>query len=111
MLLSITWKNSLTYCSLIIYCKRDTHDQFKTCKEKLRARDFVRMTISDSGVGMSEEEITKIFQPFYSTKVKGTGMGLAICRRIVNDHGGEIYVDSKLDVGTHFSVVIPVRRN
>jgi len=83
----------------------------KTRKEKMRSRDFVRLTISDSGIGISEDELSKIFQPFFSTKVKGTGMGLAICRRIVNDHGGEIDVDSELDVGTHFSVVIPVRRN
>ncbi len=67
----------------------------------------VRLSITDSGEGITKDEIAKIFQPFYSTKEKGTGMGLAICRRIVNDHGGEIFVDSKVNQGTCFSIVLP----
>ena len=82
----------------------------KTRKEKRMSEDCVRLTIADSGEGIPEDEISKIFQPFYSTKEKGTGMGLAICRRIVNDHGGEIFVDSKLNVGTQFSVILPLYR-
>jgi len=71
---------------------------------------YVRFIIADSGEGIPEAEVSKIFQPFYSTKEKGTGMGLAICRRIVNNHGGDIFVDSELNVGTNFSVVLPISR-
>ena len=79
--------------------------------EAMRGEAWVRVTISDSGVGIPEEEIAKIFQPFYSTKERGTGMGLAICRRIVDDHDGEILVESKVRKGTTFSVLLPVNRN
>lgn len=74
------------------------------------SNEYVRFIIADSGEGISEAEVSKIFQPFYSTKEKGTGMGLAICRRIVNNHGGDIFVDSELNVGTNFSVVLPISR-
>ena len=70
----------------------------------------LRVVVKDTGEGIEEDEIPKIFQPFYSTKSKGTGMGLAICRRIVNDHDGEIFVDSETGKGTTFSVVLPIRR-
>ena len=77
-------------------------------KEKGSAEDRVRISVTDSGIGIPEDELSKIFQPFYSTKDKGTGLGLAICRRIVFEHGGDIFVDSTPEEGTSFSVVLPV---
>jgi signal transduction histidine kinase len=65
--------------------------------------------ITDDGAGIAPDSVNKIFQPFYSTKEKGTGMGLAICRRIVDQHGGEIQVNSRVDQGTRFSVILPVK--
>ena len=82
----------------------------ETQREKRMSNEYVRFIIADSGEGIPEAEVSKIFQPFYSTKEKGTGMGLAICRRIVNNHGGDIFVDSELNVGTNFSVVLPISR-
>ncbi len=82
----------------------------ETQREKKMSEDVVHVMVTDSGVGIPEDEITKIFQPFYSTKEKGTGMGLAICRRIINEHGGEISVESRVGKGTTFSVILPVRR-
>jgi signal transduction histidine kinase len=70
---------------------------------------FVDVTVSDSGVGISGEELSRIFQPFYSTKEKGTGMGLAICRRIVGEHEGEITVKSEPWKGSAFSVLLPLK--
>lgn len=68
----------------------------------------IRITISDAGVGIPKDEIPKIFQPFFSTKEKGTGMGLAICRRIIDNHNGEVYVTSTPGEGTTFSLVFPI---
>lgn len=81
--------------------------KIETSKDDRLAVPCVRLSITDTGEGISKDEIDMIFQPFYSTKDKGTGMGLAICRRIVNDHGGEIFVDSKVKQGTCFSIVLP----
>ena len=81
--------------------------KIQTKKEKVSGEERVRISITDSGIGIPEKEIQKIFQPFYSTKEKGIGMGLAICQRIVNDHNGEIFVKSEIGKGTTFFVVLP----
>ncbi|MFZ5611470.1 MAG: two-component system sensor histidine kinase NtrB, partial [Bacillota bacterium] len=64
----------------------------------------------DSGEGISPENLSKIFDPFFSTKDDGTGLGLAISNRIINDHEGEIKVFSKPGEGSIFSVILPVKR-
>ena len=64
--------------------------------------------VEDSGRGIPVEEQSKIFQPFFSTKEKGTGMGLAICRRIINEHKGDIMVESVPGKGTSFYVYLPI---
>ncbi len=68
----------------------------------------VRIVIKDTGSGIQSDLLMKIFQPFFSTKEKGTGMGLAICRRIVNQHCGEMYVESEPGKGAVFTVALPV---
>jgi signal transduction histidine kinase len=67
----------------------------------------VCLEVADNGVGLSEEEIAKIFEIFYSTRKGGTGLGLAIVDRIARAHGGEINVRSTLGVGTAFIVELP----
>ncbi len=81
----------------------------ETRRERSLNENRVRLTITDTGIGIHEKELSKIFQPFYSTKEKGTGVGLAICQRIVNDHRGEILVESEVGKGSSFSVILPVR--
>lgn len=61
----------------------------------------------DTGVGIPEELIPKIFDPFFSTKSEGTGLGLAISNRIINDHQGELKVTSREGEGTAFTIVLP----
>ena len=68
----------------------------------------ILIVIKDTGSGIQADLLTKIFQPFFSTKEKGTGMGLAICRRIVNQHCGEMYVESEPGKGAVFTVALPV---
>jgi len=54
--------------------------------------------------------MNKIFQPFFTTKSKGTGMGLAITRRIIEEHGGSIGVSSEYGRGTTFTIILPVEQ-
>lgn len=70
---------------------------------------YVEVTVRDRGCGIAEEDLENIFLAFFSTKGKaGTGLGLATCRSIVREHGGEITVKSKVEVGTEFRVYLPV---
>jgi len=67
----------------------------------------IYINFSDTGCGISSEEKKKICQPFYTTKSKGCGLGLAITQRIIQNHGGMIKVDSKKDKGSTFTVILP----
>ena len=72
----------------------------------------ISILIGDNGEGISEANLKKIFQPFFTTKVtgEGTGLGLSICYDIVTKgHGGEIKVQSEVEVGTEFEIFIPFR--
>ena len=72
--------------------------------------DKVWVEISDTGSGIPEDKLNKIFDPFYTTKPvgKGTGLGLAISYGIVKKHKGEITVSSKDGLGTTFRILLPV---
>jgi two-component system NtrC family sensor kinase len=67
----------------------------------------VEIRVSDSGVGIPQEQLSKIFEPFYSTKADGTGLGLSISQSIVSQHRGEIKVESESGEGTSFIVTLP----
>lgn len=73
------------------------------------ANNEFRVTISDNGQGIPPERISRIFEPFYTTKTpgRGTGLGLSVCHRTVKHHGGYIIVDSQVGAGTQFTVVLP----
>ncbi len=67
----------------------------------------VETRFSDNGPGITKENLEKIFEPFFSTKHKGSGLGLSICQQIVQDHNGEIKVKSTSS-GTAFSIILPI---
>lgn len=73
------------------------------------AGDNVGITVSDTGEGIPGEDIDRIFDPFVTSREMGVGLGLAISKRIIEDHGGGIAVNSKPDEGTTFTVLLPVR--
>jgi len=73
-----------------------------------RGKDWVKVTISDTGKGIPADELEKIFVPFFTTKTQGTGLGLPICRRLVEQQGGRIHVESRVGIGTSFEVLFPV---
>ena len=72
-----------------------------------RDRDMV-ITVSDTGIGIPEEHLERIFEPLFSRKTKGIGLGLALVRTLVEAHGGTVGVESQVGVGTTFTVRLPV---
>ena len=78
--------------------------------ELSRADHFAAVSVSDNGRGIAPDHLPNIFRPFYTTKGNGTGLGLSLARRIVEDHGGRIDVTSQLGEGTTFTVLLPLRR-
>ncbi len=73
--------------------------------------DRVRVTVQDTGSGIDEEKIANIFKPFYTTKTRGSGLGLAVVDRIVKEHKGTIAVESEVGKGMRFAIELPVRDN
>ncbi len=74
------------------------------------ARDFAIIEIRDEGLGLSKDDKNRVFEPFFSKKSTGTGLGLYVAHSIIERHGGYIYVDSEYGVGTAFSVYLPVEQ-
>jgi PAS domain S-box-containing protein len=70
--------------------------------------DAVWVSVADTGGGIAEEQLNRIFEPFYTTKKKGTGLGLMIVQRIVRAHSGHIEVDSQVGRGTTFRIWLPL---
>jgi two-component system sensor histidine kinase HydH len=65
------------------------------------------VNVSDTGQGISQDDMSRIFEPFFTTKARGTGLGLALCRKIVEEHGGKITVHSVLGEGATVTISIP----
>jgi signal transduction histidine kinase len=79
------------------------------------SRDWVRVRISDRGEGIRKEDLNRVFTPYFTTKNRGDenrgfGLGLAICRKIVNLHGGNLSIASQLKKGTTVQVDLPTRQ-
>jgi signal transduction histidine kinase len=72
-----------------------------------RRTDCIRITISDNGCGIADDQLQKIFDPFYTTKTNGTGLGLPMVQRTVAAHGGVLQVVSTVRKGTTFSIYLP----
>jgi PAS domain S-box-containing protein len=75
-----------------------------------RKDDYVKIIISDSGVGIPENVIDKVFDPYFTTKQEGSGLGLAIIYSIISKHDGHISVRSEPDIGTTFTIYLPATR-
>ncbi len=72
------------------------------------ARDGVWIELADTGCGIAQEQLNHIFEPFYTTKRKGSGLGLMIVQRVMREHGGLIKLDSRTDRGTTFRLWFPL---
>jgi signal transduction histidine kinase len=71
--------------------------------------DDAVIAISDTGVGIAAEDCERVFQPFFSTKAEGNGLGLSITRRIIREHGGSLSFESEPGAGTTFTIRLPRR--
>jgi signal transduction histidine kinase len=69
-------------------------------------RDSIEVSIKDTGVGIPPENLTKIFQPLFTTKTKGIGLGLVVCKNLVEANGGSIRVESEEGKGTVFYIAL-----
>jgi len=74
-----------------------------------QTKDSVEIAFADTGIGISKEILQKIFMPLFTTKAQGMGFGLAICKRIIEAHGGTIKVETEVNKGTTFTVTLPVK--
>jgi len=73
-----------------------------------RVNDNVQIAFSDTGIGMTRQVLEKLWRPLFTTKAKGMGFGLPICKRVVEAHGGKITVESAVGEGTTFTVTLPI---
>ncbi|NIP67340.1 PAS domain S-box protein [Candidatus Bathyarchaeota archaeon] len=74
-----------------------------------KVEGFVEIVLRDTGLGIPKENREKIFTPFFTTKARGMGMGLPICKKLVQAHGGQIQVESQEGVGSTFTVKLPIQ--
>ena len=72
--------------------------------------DGAAITVTDTGRGMTEQQLAQIFRPFYTTRNNGTGLGLSLVRRIIEEHNGQVNVSSEPDNGSTFQVLLPFAR-
>ncbi len=73
--------------------------------------DMVKISVQDNGCGMTEDQMSKIFEPYYTTKSSGTGLGLTVLFKIMKQHGGDVTVHSTQGEGSEFILQIPVPQN
>jgi signal transduction histidine kinase len=76
-------------------------------KSVIRKPDGVLITVEDSGPGIDPENADRIFHPFFTTKSEGTGMGLSICRSIIEAHNGSLSLRSASNRGSVFEILLP----
>ena len=93
-------ENSLSACDdpveIVVECAQVTDE----------GRDFLEVAVRDNGPGLNDEQISRVFEPFYTTKTKGTGLGMPIAQRILRVHGGEIEVGDASQ-GAEFTIRLP----
>ncbi|MBI1820518.1 MAG: response regulator [Nitrospirae bacterium] len=94
--------------NLILNAIHAASEGFITIKTANLDENFVQFSISDTGIGISEENMEKLFNPFFTTKEAGTGLGLMTCHDIIDKHRGFINVKSVLSKGTTFIIQLPV---
>jgi len=71
---------------------------------------FVTLSVADTGMGIEQKNMEKLFTAFFTTKSTGSGLGLAISSQIINNHNGTIGLSSRKDEGTVFHITLPVRQ-
>jgi signal transduction histidine kinase len=95
--------------NLILNSIQAIEDKGIIAVEFRQADDLCRISVADDGKGIRPEEMDKIFEPYYSTKTFGVGLGLTITKRLVEEHGGKVSIGSEVGKGTVATIEVPVR--
>ncbi|MEE8470904.1 MAG: response regulator [Dehalococcoidia bacterium] len=100
----------LNFISNAEQAMKEAHGKGNLLIQSRKAGDIIQVSFTDDGVGISAEKLNRVFEPFFTTKDvgKGTGLGLSICHGIIQEHGGQIRVESTIGKGTTFMVEIPI---
>jgi two-component system, cell cycle sensor histidine kinase and response regulator CckA len=91
----------------VVITARNVHSQDRNALHALKPGNYIEVAIKDDGVGIPEKYLRRIFDPYFTTKEKGSGLGLATSYAIIKNHNGLIDVKSERDKGTTFSIYIP----
>ncbi|HEY9402988.1 MAG TPA: ATP-binding protein [Pyrinomonadaceae bacterium] len=75
-----------------------------------RSNGTSQLMIADTGCGMTDEQIEKVFEPFYSTKSQGLGLGMPYAKKVIEQHHGAIHIESRRDEGTQITVELPAEK-
>jgi len=84
---------------------------FVTIKMDNQPKEYIHIVVEDQGEGIPEKKIKRLGEPFYTTKERGTGLGLMVSYKIIKEHKGKVKVESEVGVGTKFHIYIPIKRN
>jgi len=85
------------------------HGRGRLSLEVNRQNGDVALSVSDTGTGIAKESLPHVFEPFYTGKPNGSGLGLTIAERIVGAHGGRIEIDSEVGRGTRVTLLFPLQ--
>jgi signal transduction histidine kinase len=95
------------------YFMKEVHGKGTLTLNAVNSGDFVRISVADDGPGISAENMRHLFNPFFTTKPqgKGVGLGLSISKGIIEEHGGRLYAESQPGKGATFVIELPITRN
>jgi signal transduction histidine kinase len=108
------WKDS-SQSGVRSPARENIYSELRTKNSELD-RDFIEITIEDTGIGIKQEDLTKLFKEFsqlsspYDKQFEGTGLGLSLTKKLVELHGGRLWVESEFGKGSLFAFVIPVKQ-
>jgi signal transduction histidine kinase len=77
-------------------------------RSEVVSQEWVRVDVEDTGPGIPKDVLEKIFAPFFTTKARGTGLGLAVVKKVVDGHRGKVEVSSEAGKGTCFRIYLPI---
>jgi C4-dicarboxylate-specific signal transduction histidine kinase len=83
-------------------------DRLITIRTELADNDFAVISVSDSGPGIAQEKLEQVFEPFFTSKVNGMGLGLSVCRTIITAHGGKLWATQSPGCGATFHFTLPL---
>ncbi|MFQ5957469.1 MAG: nitrogen regulation protein NR(II) [Candidatus Brocadiales bacterium] len=95
--------------NMIINAQQAMPEGGKLSIRTARKNGWIQIEVADTGIGIHKSNFDKIFEVYFSTKKKGTGLGLPTVKRIIKDHGGTIFVESKEGKGSNFVVQLPLK--